>query len=239
MSVRYTLKGWLADNTVTVSDTRDKILVLEPVGRLDDDQIIEEMLRELTGLKRETLKHAVELYHRIIGDRLARGFSVSTASFHAAPIFHGTISDGVWNPERNSIGVSMRATKQLREKVACSAVEILGEKPKSIQIYQVKDLMTGATDGTATRGKSLLVKGKNIKVIGDNERVGIWFTGADEVSTKVPEYDINYNMPSELNFTVPTSLPVGTYTMTITTQYSKSARLLKVPHTIETPIEVI
>ena len=40
-----TLKGWLADNTVT-ADPNDKILVLESTGKADSNKIYEEMLNE-------------------------------------------------------------------------------------------------------------------------------------------------------------------------------------------------
>ena len=56
------LKGWLVDNTVTTDNLTDKILQLESAGKADFDDIIDEMLKEDTGLRIETLRHSVSLY---------------------------------------------------------------------------------------------------------------------------------------------------------------------------------
>ena len=60
-----TLKGWLADNTVTTQDKTDKILVLESAGKADSNKVYEEMLAEDTGLRRETIVHVTTLYERV------------------------------------------------------------------------------------------------------------------------------------------------------------------------------
>ena len=51
------LKGWLADNSVTTDNKDDKILVLESAGSLTEKDILDRMLKEITGLKEETLNH--------------------------------------------------------------------------------------------------------------------------------------------------------------------------------------
>ena len=60
------LKGWLIDNTVTTDDLNDKILQLESAGKADFDDIIDEMLKEDTGLRIETLRHSVSPYPKRI-----------------------------------------------------------------------------------------------------------------------------------------------------------------------------
>jgi len=50
------LKGWLADNTVTTDNKEDKILVLESAGNLTLSDVLDEMKKEDTGLRAETLK---------------------------------------------------------------------------------------------------------------------------------------------------------------------------------------
>ena len=70
------LKGWLADNTVTTDNKEDKILVLESAGNLTLSDVLDEMKKEDTGLRAETLKHAVDLFlHFIqyIGQRQVSG----------------------------------------------------------------------------------------------------------------------------------------------------------------------
>ena len=65
------LKGWLADNTVTTDNKEDKILVLESAGNLTLSDVLDEMKKEDTGLRAETLKHAVDLFQRTVSARLS------------------------------------------------------------------------------------------------------------------------------------------------------------------------
>ena len=62
------LKGWLADNTVTTDNKEDKILVLESAGNLTLSDVLDEMKKEDTGLRAETLKHAVDLFQRTVSE---------------------------------------------------------------------------------------------------------------------------------------------------------------------------
>ena len=72
------LKGWLADNTVTTDNKEDKILVLESAGNLTLSDVLDEMKKEDTGLRAETLKHAVDLFQRTVSELVLNGYSVNT-----------------------------------------------------------------------------------------------------------------------------------------------------------------
>ena len=122
------LKGWLIDNTVTTDDLNDKILQLESAGKADFDDIIDEMLKEDTGLRIETLRHSVSLYNRVVARLILSGYSVNTGLFRAVAKFLGIVEGGVWNKEKNSIYVSVTQDKGLREEIAQTSVSILGTK---------------------------------------------------------------------------------------------------------------
>ena len=79
------LKGWLADNTVTTDNKEDKILVLESAGNLTLSDVLDEMKKEDTGLRAETLKHAVDLFQRTVSELVLNGYSVNTGLFRAVP----------------------------------------------------------------------------------------------------------------------------------------------------------
>ena len=108
-----TLKGWLADNTVT-TDPNDKILVLESTGKADSNKIYEEMLNEDTGLRIETIVHVTTLYERICARLLMNGWQLNTGLFYAVPRFTGVVESGKWNPEKNSIYVAFNQDKVIR-----------------------------------------------------------------------------------------------------------------------------
>ena len=64
--MKKVLKGWLIDNSVTTDNKTDKILLLASAGSLTLDDVLEEMYKQDTGLRPETMRHSVTLYHRIV-----------------------------------------------------------------------------------------------------------------------------------------------------------------------------
>lgn len=130
--MKYTLKGWLVDNTVTVDNKKDKFLLPESAGNLTLQDVLDEMKKEDTGLRAETIEHAVNLFQRVVSNLVLSGYSVNTGLFRAAPQFRGVIEDGKWDGEKNSIYVSFTQDKDLREAIAVTAVDILGEKKDAI-----------------------------------------------------------------------------------------------------------
>ena len=61
--MKKVLKGWLIDNSVTTDNKTDKILLLASAGSLTLDDVLEEMQKQDTGLRPETLHHSVTLYN--------------------------------------------------------------------------------------------------------------------------------------------------------------------------------
>ena len=213
------LKGWLIDNTVTTDDLNDKILQLESAGKADFDDIIDEMLKEDTGLRIETLRHSVSLYNRVVVRLILSGYSVNTGLFRAVAKFLGVVEGGVWNKEKNSIYVSVTQDKGLREEIAQTSVSILGTKSNVMYILETENRKTGLKDGTATSGRNLIVRGAMLKIVGSDAAVGVSLTNSEGVVTKL----------------VPTGLANGEYTLTVTTQYS-TGTTLKAPRSTTIPL---
>ena len=235
-----TLKGWLADNTVTTDNKDDKILVLESAGSLTEKDIFERMMHEITGLKEETLNHAVTLYNRIIMESLLNGYTINTGLFYASPSFQGVIEGGVWDKEKNAIKVNFQQGKTLREEIALTKVDILGEKADIMYVVEVEDKKTGLKDGTASPGFGFVIKGRNLKVGGSNESVGVYLINESQSAEKLPDYQIIKNMPSELIIQIPSGLLDGAYTLRITTQWGHSSKKeLKEPRSVEIPLTLV
>lgn len=236
--MKHTLKGWLVDNALTVDDKEDKILMLDSAGSLTMEDIIEEMKREDTGLRTETLEHALKLFNRVTADLLLSGFAVNTGLFHAVPQFRGTIVNGAWDPERNSIYVSFTQDKDLREAIAETSVDILGDKASGMYISGVKDAATQATDGTMTPGRNFTISGRLLKVAGENPKVGITIRSEEAGETLLPADMLTVNNPSQLVILVPADLAPGEYTLTVTTQYTGSGTPLKTPRSVSRQVYV-
>lgn len=235
--MQNTLKGWLVPNTVT-PDPNDMILVLQSAGRKGFDDIIDEMLLEDTGLRRETLVHVVSLFQRMVARLLMNGYNVNSDLFYAVPRFTGVVEDGVWNPAKNGIYVSFTQDKLVREEVAKTRVEILGRKDNTMYILGIEDCKTGLKNGTVSPGYNVFVRGSKLKVTGTDASVGVTLTRAsDNGVVKLEPYQVVVNNPSEVQLLLPPDLIAGDYTLTITTQYSQNV-LLKTPRSVSWPVTV-
>ena len=233
------LRGWLADNSLT-ADPKDRILVLESAGNAGPDEIYKEMREEDTGLRQETLVHVVTLYERIVARFLMNGYSVNTGLFHAIPRFTGLIEKGLWNSEKNGIYVSFTQDKVLREEIAKTEIVIEGEKADVMYISGVEDRSNNMIDGSMTPGRNFAVFGAYLRVVGDNEAVGITFRNtADDKVVKLGNDMFSTNDPGKVIFIVPADLPDGEYELTITTQYMKGKNALrKSPRSVSTSVFV-
>lgn len=220
--MKNVLKGWITPNTVSTEEKDDKILVPESAGNLVMDDVIDEMVREDTGLRRETMVHAVDLYQRTLTRLSLNGYSINTGMFYMSPQFKGVITDGVWDEKVNSIYINFQQGKMLREGSADTSVKILGVKQETAYILGSEDTATRATDGSATAGRTFRMKGKKIKVAGDDLKK----------ETKLSNDMIVQNNPSEVIVLLPADLAEGTYELRIVTQFSFGAVLLKAPRTL-------
>ena len=225
-------------NTVT-PDPNDLILVLQSAGRKGFDDIIDEMLLEDTGLRRETLVHVVSLFQRIVARLLMNGYNVNSDLFYAVPRFTGVVENGVWNSAKNGIYVSFTQDKLVREEVAKTRVEIQGRKDNTMYILGVEDCKTGLKNGTVSPGYNVFVRGSRLKVAGTDASVGVTLTrGSDSAVIKLEPYRIVVNNPSEVQLLLPPDLTDGEYTLTLTTQYSNTRVLLKTPRSVSWPVTV-
>lgn len=236
--MQNTLKGWLADNTVTTDNKDDKILLLESAGSVNLDKIYEEMKNEDTGLRKETIVHVVTLFLRIVARFILNGYSVNTGLFRAVAQFTGVIEGGKWDAEKNSVYVSFIQDKMIREEIAQTTVNILGMKADVMYILETEDRKTHLKDGSATSGHNLFVRGAMLSVKGDDPSVGVTLTDEDGEVTKLDEDLITINKPSELTLLIPADLAKGTYTLTVTTQFCKTTQLLKTPRSVSTTIYI-
>lgn len=223
------LKVWLADNTVTTDDKTDKIFVLESTRSVDQDFVLDRMADKNPGLHRETMSLSVNLLHEVLTELALNGYSVTTDFCHIVPQLRGIADNNAWNPETNSIYISLTQGKKLREAIKDTTVQILGDRQASMYINGTQDATTRATDYTATAGRNFTLLGKNIKVAGTDPSVGITLTSSGGTVTKLSADMLVVNDPSKLIILLPAGLPDGEYTLTVTTQFTPGKSLLKTP----------
>ncbi len=236
--MEVTLKAWITDNSITIDNKEDKILIPETVGSVSLSGIYKEMKAEDTGLREETIRHVTDLFQRVVTRLVLSGYNVNTGLFYAAPKITGIIEQGKWNPEKNAIYVSITQGKQLREAIAKTHVQILGEKANRMYIAGSEDTSTRAEDGTCTPGRNLVLTGRMLKIAGNNSLVGVTLINSQGAETKLPEDMIVVNNPSQLIVLLPTNLEAGKYELKVTTQHSGGKNLLKEPRSVSKVITV-
>ena len=77
-----------------------------------------------------------------------------------------------------------------------------------------------------------------LKVVGDDESVGVTLTSESKSVTKLTDDLITINNPSSLTLLLPADLAEGEYTLTVTTQFVNSGHILKTPRSVSTQIWV-
>ena len=78
--MKKALKGWLIDNSVTTDNRDGQDPAVTFNGSLDLDDVLEEMQKQDTGLRPETMRHSVTLYNRVLTDLILNGYSVKYGS---------------------------------------------------------------------------------------------------------------------------------------------------------------
>lgn len=236
--MKKTLNARLKKNVLT-DDPNDFVAIVQSKGNAVLSDIIDELVAEGMEIKRETAIDVVSRFNRKAADLALSGYSVNTGLVYMRPVIKGTFYDKVWNAENNSVYITINQGIDLRNAVAETVVEITGELSDPLELLGVTDSTTGKTDGTLSRGRNAELKGSYLKIAGDNTECGISFMNtANKTITKLSPGDIVINEPSRLLILVPATLAPGEYQLSITTQFSGGANLLKQPRNIsyDTPI---
>lgn len=233
-----TISLQIKDNTITSQDPFDKLFEVFPQGTLSQDAIIEEIIETLGGdshyIKRVLLKEK-----QIIKRALMMGQHVSNELFNARMLCRGVVYDGRWNPQVNSLYINFQQSKELREALDNLSIRVIGEKQESRYISSCRSLSAERDEGQLIAGDSVVISGKNIKVVGSHPSVGIELINENGNNIRIAESKIIVNNPSKLILLLPNNLPEGTYTLVITTQYSRGSALLKNPRIMKRVIDVI
>ena len=205
------------------------------------DDIVDEIIKDGTELKRDTIINIVNRFNDKAASLVVSGYNVNTGLVYMRPVIKGVFYNKTWDPANHSLYVGITQGIDLREAIAETTVEILGEQSDPIEILALTDMTTGKTDGTLTKGRNAELKGSYLKIAGDNADCGITFTNTStQETTRLTTADIVLNDPSRLLIFVPAALAAGEYELTVTTQYCGGGKLLKEPRstTLDLPIVI-
>lgn len=227
---QYQIDVKLQDNTVTVNDLDDKIFVVQSQGTADLDRLVDEIKEINSGLEQEIVRMVLALCNRAIVKLILSGYRLNTGLFILELVCKGVTYDKAWHPGVNSLQIRLRLTKELREALNNTTINIVGESTSAMSVTGAESAL--GVGYRVKAGRAFTLYGKNIKVVGNALSVGITLTNSENVVTKIEADLIVQNSPKKLIFIIPEGIADGEYELKIVTQYSSSSRLLKKPRAV-------
>lgn len=208
-----------ADRTLSISDVAE-LAVTRGDATTDAAQMI-------TAVQ-EWLNEAV--YDLMDGFCINNGYEMWYLSMEGN--FNGTTD--TYDSTRHKLKVVCVPLDKIRDELENVVVNVVGLADTEPKITQVTDLSNGNVNTTLTPGTNLCIEGSRIKVTGDDASCGVYLTNADDgTQTQLTGYSIPRNEPTQLWILVPADLASGSYTVSVTTQYSSQNYSVKSPRSVE------
>ncbi|MDR2765342.1 MAG: DUF4469 domain-containing protein [Tannerella sp.] len=226
------LKAWLRKNELT-PDPNDMTAVVSPMGKINKSGLIDAIIEEGIELKRETVEDVVTRYNRVAARFAARGWNVDTGLVYLRAVITGLFHGKKYDPAKNSVYISATQGVEIRRELGDTEIEILGEMPDVMHIYQVINLQTKIADGTLTRGRNAEVEGTYLKVTGNDPSVGVYLESIDGATPYKLDADlIIVNNPGKLLLLIPVEWQPGVYRLKVVTQFTGANKLLHTPRQV-------
>lgn len=179
---------------------------------------------------------------------ISSGYSISTLLGYFRPTTQGVFLDSELNSaidrKRLKLGVAYSMSTQMRKALdeVELDVEILkavsGPQPFAVVSAQDAQNPLAAARGEGvpiTAGQTCIIKGKNIKIGGTGEQIGVTIKRTDGDSGETfffPPSKLYPNTPTQVGFVLPTTVTDGSvWSVTVCTQLGNNNALLKEPRT--------
>lgn len=181
---------------------------------------------------------------------LSSGYSLSTALGYFRPTVSGVLLEPelVSAPDRDrlKLNISYSMSQEMRQALDEAELDVEIQKATSgPQLYSVVSAQDALHPDAATRGQGVpvsageacIIKGKNLKVGGTDEKIGVTLTRQDGSSKETFFFPISRlypNTPTQVGFVMPASAPEGSvWSVTLCTQIGNTgSQLLKAPRTV-------
>ncbi|MDR1399357.1 MAG: DUF4469 domain-containing protein [Treponema sp.] len=174
----------------------------------------------------------VALFNREVAHQLCDGFAVSTGYYSIHPSVGGTFdsrAEGV-SPDKHPISFSFRILEPLHKLVNDIEVFVEGVAESGAFINEFTDVTTDLINQKVTIGGQFILTGSKIKIAGDAQDTGIYFTAPGESAVKVGKLAVND--ANKLIGIIPDLAPDKTWTLEVHTQYTNGSTVLREVRTI-------
>lgn len=181
----------------------------------------------------------------VISEAVSSGYIVNTPLCYIQPCASGIVmqSELAQPVDRNRVRTYASFSQGPAMKQAMSQ--------NQLEIFQqpalVGPMLNGVsnplmpTAGYILAGDLCVISGRNLKLVGDNEAVGITFTNVkDSTTVHIPASRVHPNEPTALQFVLPATVTNGLWLVTVTTQYAGGGTLVHEPRTADftAPVQV-
>ena len=206
-----------------VKEGNKRMFKLLESGTANLNKVIDTMMSYNPGLERETIEAVLKLEQRAVLDLTLSGMRVNNGLFSAVASPKGE-GGSVWDSNVNRLDICLTQGSVWRDRIRNAGVTVVGAKADSILIGSVRNI---DNEEVFNAGKFLIVTGKQIKIAGDDDEVGVFFRKADGTSVKVARDSIGVNNPSRLVLVIPEELTPGDYVLQIVTRFASGDKLRK------------
>ena len=234
----YTWMFDLRENSMTKDVKEDYTAIVRTLRSMTVEDIARAIVAERTEFRLDTLVNIANLIDEKIRQFVCQGNTVVTGTAQYSPSITGifTGKTGTFDPAVNKLSISITPAKDLRKELQKVTPEFTGyvKDLGGARIGLVKDTATGKTDGSLSPGGIVEVTGKKIKSINaDGTAIGKVVLVNTETQAETDITSLAINDPSRLMFTIPASLPEGTYKLRVETHYSGPSVRLKASRVID------
>jgi hypothetical protein len=184
-----------------------------------------------TQMKPAAMEYAVREFLAEMTYQLTNGMAVNLEHMHISPSVKGTFKspNDTFDNARHSLEYNFQEGPELRRAVSRTKVVVQGKKENLSGIQTLTDQASGTTDKLLTPKHIATIRGRNIKIVGDEREAGINLIDVESGECfRVPLTDIGCNQAQKVTFIVP-DLPQGKYTLELHTLHTGGGRVSEKP----------
>jgi hypothetical protein len=221
------LKYSLTENQLTERPD-DYSALTHAVSSLDYDAVIQRMLNKGTTLTKTDIIAVMNSFFEVLRDAHLEGHTVNlpiiNTSFSISGVFESPMDS--FDPNRHKLNINVTKGTILRDAEKNVKLEKTNVAAPLPQIQEIKDSISGSVNEVFTPNGVIEVRGYNLKIDGDDPKVGLWFI--DESGKETKATVIIENKPTRIIAMIP-ELKTGNFQVKIVTQYGTGGKFLKEP----------
>ena len=225
MPITYVLR----ENRMT-EDPNDYMASVVVNHSAEMKDVIDRMVTRGSTVTRADILSVMEDFQGALESMIQDGFNVVTpfANFRVSirGVFNGTTDS--FDSSRHSILTLVNAGKRLKAFCLQNLSPMKSETPiNSPSLLEFFDHNSGERNAVMTRGGIGRITGHRLKFDPEDANQGIFLIAEDGTETRITV--VGMNKPSQLMFSIPGSLPPGTYTLEVRVLFTTKIRTGTLP----------